>query len=89
MLENKFTQKDQELYVSALNFIATEAKFGSDKGVDVKYCIEFYKHFHFLQALVSKISANIAEQPKIYNPKEESKPEPEAKPARGRAKKGS
>lgn len=75
----RFTEKDTEQYVEALNYIATNARFSN---VDsVKGSIELYKHFSFLQNLAQKIDSNIMEFKSI----EQVKPE-KPKPKKGKKK---
>ena len=45
---NNFTEDDEKKYVDALNFIATEAKFGTDIP-SIGYMIKGRNHFAFLQ----------------------------------------
>lgn len=70
-MNHGFTEQEQEKYVAALNYIATEAKFGN---VDtVKGAIELYKHFSFLQAIAQKINNHILEVKQVHTPAEEPK----------------
>lgn len=59
-LPGKFTEDDVKKYVDALNFVAVEATFG-EKAPKLKYALEMHKHFAFLQSLVAKLEANVAE----------------------------
>lgn len=74
-LPNKFTEEDLKRYVSALNFIAAEAKFGKGEP-DIKYMIEARNHFAFLQSISSKIEGNVAE---IKSMKLKEQDEPKSK----------
>lgn len=67
-MDNKFTEEDSKRYVDALNFIATEAKFGSGEP-DIPYMIKARNHFAFLQSIASKISDNILEVKKLTKQK--------------------
>jgi hypothetical protein len=68
-MDHGFKESDEGRYVEALNFIANRAKF---EDVDtVKGAIELYKHFNFLQSLVSKINANILEVRALHTPDKE------------------
>ena len=66
-----FTEEDEKKYITALNYIAKEAKFAN---VDsVAGSIELYKHFSFLQALSQKINSHILEVKSIHVPEPKKK----------------
>ena len=57
-MENKFKEEDIEKYIAALNYIASNSKFGD---MDIKSVIECRNHFAYLQSIVDKLKANILE----------------------------
>lgn len=70
MTPNSFNDEDIKKYVAALNYVATELRL--KEGPDVSGLITGYKHFSFLQSLVPKLEAHVAEVIKVHHPEEES-----------------
>ena len=72
MKKDTFTEEDVKTYVEALNFIATEAKFG-DSPITIQYAIKIRNHFAILQNLKSKIEDHILEVKQVVNTKKVTK----------------
>lgn len=77
MIPHKFSEDDEQRFVSALNWIATEAKFGTGEP-NIEYMIVGRNHFAFLQSLLPKIRDNILEVKSI----KQAEPEKEKKTKR-------
>lgn len=82
-LSNKFIEEDVQRFTAALNFIAKEGKFG-DGPTNVPYSIELRNHFAYLQGVLGKIEANIAE---IKSVQQVKKAEPETEKKKSKAAK--